>query len=197
VFAVADGVGGYLGAKEASETAIDIIKDRSMVLDREKALQSCLFEIDRKIKERARGLHYLGMGTTLALAKVLPQNNTVITANAGDSPIFLIKGGENEVTLLYKDDSERYEDPNNMWTINQYLGFGGRLTAHTKSDHYDNGDIMLLCSDGISDNILGTTNDLSKLAALVKENRSAKALVEIAMKIGLKSDDMSAILVYL
>ncbi len=197
MFAVADGVGGYLGAKEASEIAVDMIKDRSMVLDIEKSLETCVFEIDRKIKERARELRYPGMGTTLALAKVLPQKNTVITANAGDSPIFLIKGQENEVILLYTDDSERFQDPNNMWTINQYLGYFDRLTVHTKSEHYDKGDIMLLCSDGIGDNILGTTNDFSKLAALVKENKSAKALVEIAMETGLKLDDMSAILVFL
>ena len=197
VFTVADGVGGYPGAKEASEIAVQIIKDRLMVLDNEKALETCVFEIDRKIKERAKELRHLGMGSTLGLAKVLPQSKTILTANVGDSPIFLIKGVEDKVILLYKDDSERFEDPSNMWSINQYLGFGGRVTIHTKSIAYDKGDILLLCSDGISDNILGTTNDLSKLRDLVLKNKSAKALVEIAMETGLKPDDMSAVIVFL
>ncbi len=197
VFTIADGVGGYLGAKEASEIAVQIIKDRLMILDSEKALETCVLEIDRKIKERAKELHNLGMGTTLALAKVLPESKTILTANVGDSPIFLIKGGEDKVILLYKDDSERFEDPGNMWSINQYLGFGGRVTIHIKSTDYDKEDILLLCSDGISDNILGTTNDISKLRDLVLKNKSAKALVEIAMETGLKSDDMSAVIVFL
>jgi PPM family protein phosphatase len=197
VFAVADGVGGYQGAKEASEIAVNIIKGRCTILDSEKTLEAAVLEIDRKIRVRGKELRYPGMGTTLALAKVHSHNNTVITSNAGDSPIFLIKGKENDVAILYKDDSERFEDPNNLWSINQYLGYGGRLTVHTKSAHYDKGDILLLCSDGISDNILGTTNNFSKLRSLVIENRSAKALVDIAMKTGLKSDDMSAILVFL
>ncbi len=197
VFAVADGVGGYLGAKEASQIAVDIIKDSPTNLDSEESMDSCLGDIAKRIKERSRELHYGGMGTTLALAKVIPEKRTVITANVGDSPIFLVKSVENNVILLYKDDSLRFEDPDNMWSIIQYLGFDGRLSIHTKSTHYENGDILLLCSDGISDNVLGRGNNVSRLADLVKENKSAKALVQIAMDTGLKSDDMTAILVFL
>jgi serine/threonine protein phosphatase PrpC len=167
-----------------------------MVLESEKMLEACFLEIDRSIKRKARELGYPGMGTTLALAKVSPENKTVLTANAGDSPIFLIKE-DDQVILLYKDDSERFEDPNNLWSLNQYLGYGGRLTVHTKSATYERGDILLLCSDGISDNILGTTNDLPRLGTYVRRNRSARTLVEIAMRARLKADDMSALLVFL
>jgi serine/threonine protein phosphatase PrpC len=198
VFAVADGVGGYQGAKQASEIAVSIIKDRSIVLDSEKALEECLFEIDQSIRKKARELGYPGMGTTLALAKVQPQKNLITTANAGDSPIFLIKEREDSpITLLYTDDSERFEDPSNLWALNQYLGYGEGLSIHTRIASYEKGDILLLCSDGISDNILGTTNDLSRLKKVVKETRSAKALVQMAMRARLKPDDMSALLVFL
>ncbi len=200
VFAVADGVGGYRGAKEASQLAIKVLEEFAPTLDSEKALNSCVAEISKRIKERGRELHYFEMGTTLALAKVLPGKMTILTANVGDSPIFLIKKkekDEEEPLLLYKDDSLRYEDPNNLWSINQYLGYGGRLSIHTKSSEYEPGDILLLCSDGVSDNILGSSNDLTRLGALVKENPSAKALVNYAMNAGLKADDMTAILVFL
>jgi serine/threonine protein phosphatase PrpC len=169
-----------------------------LVLETEEALAKCALEIDQKIKEKAKELNYPGMGTTLALAKIHPQNKTILTANAGDSPIFLIKGGEsNKVILLYKDDSERFEDPDNMWSITQYLGYGENVDVHTKSENYEKGDILLLCSDGVSDNILGTTNEIPRLSTFVKEEKSAKRLVELAMNTRLKSDDMSAILVFL
>jgi serine/threonine protein phosphatase PrpC len=199
VFAVADGVGGYRGAKEASQLATKVLEEFAPALDSERALSACVAEISKRIKERGWELHYFEMVTTLALAKVLPGKRTVLTANVGDSPIFLIKKekmGE-EPLLLYKDDSLRYEDPNNLWSINQYLGYGGRLRIHTKSSEYELGDILLLCSDGVSDNILGSSNDLTRLGPLVKENPSAKALVNHAMDVGLKADDMTAILVFL
>jgi PPM family protein phosphatase len=198
VFAVADGVGGYLGAKEASQIAVDTIKDTPTDFDSEEVMASCLSEIAKRIKKRSRELGYEGMGTTLALAKILPEGMTTITANVGDSPIFLIKANaNNSIASLYKDDSLRFVDPDNMWSINQYLGYDGRLNIHTKSAHYEKGDILLLCSDGISDNILGRSNNLSRLASLVRENRSAKTLIQIAMNTGLKSDDMTAMLVFL
>lgn len=217
VFAIADGVGGYVGGKVASEIAIDVIRDRLFDLNTGESLSSCLAAIDTRIKERAKSLHYYGMGSTVALAKIIPENSAsdrsedeeegtrdggeIITANVGDSPIFLIprdSQNDKKVALLYSDDSERFSDPYNMWTINQYLGYTeGELNVHVKSTRYRNGDIMLLCSDGISDNILGVRNDLEELGSLVREQPDAKELVSFAIRKGRKADDMSAIVVLL
>lgn len=196
MFAVADGVGGYLGGKEASQIAVDVIRDRSLALNSKEALSSCLTEIHDTIKERAVKLGYFEMGTTLALAKILPEKKQIITANVGDSPIFLISW--DDIFPVYKDDSLRFEDPTNMWSIIQYLGYDeGELIIHTMSTDYSEGEILLLCSDGVSDNILGISNNLTKLRNVVNETRQAREIVRQAMKIGLKSDDMSAILVFL
>jgi PPM family protein phosphatase len=197
VFAVADGVGGYQGAKEASQIAVHIVKNSLFVLDTEEAMKSCLIEIDQRIKERSRELQYGGMGTTLALVKIIPEKQVVISANVGDSPIFLIKREDGDAIALYKDDSRRFDEPDNLWSINQYLGYGGRLSVHTKSRSYEKGDILLLCSDGVSDNLLGRTSSLSGLAALVRESKGAKTLVGLALKTRIKADDMTAILIYL
>lgn len=196
VFAIADGVGGYRGGKEASEIAIDIIKNESSNLENEQALSSCLLRIDQEIKQKAHELNYVDMGTTVALAKILPTESKVITANVGDSPIFLISG--NTVDPIYKDDSMRFEDPSNMWSIIQYLGYDGPLEIHYKSANYTKGDYLLLCSDGVSDNILGTNNNLSKIGDIVREARGdAKVIVKRAVEIGIKHDDISAVLVCL
>lgn len=196
VFAVADGVGGYLGGKEASQIAVDIIRDKSLVLNSEEALSSCCMEIHEAVLDQASKLGYDGMGTTLALAKIIPEKKEILTANVGDSPIFLVS--KNDIVSVYKDDSMRFEDPTNMWSIVQYLGFDSREDPkiHTMTTNYDEENILLLCSDGVSDNILGTSNNLTKLRNVINETRNVRELVREAMRIGLKADDMSAILIF-
>ncbi len=167
-----------------------------MVLNTEEDLCSCLLEINEAILVQARKLRYEGMGTTLALAKIEPENKKILTANVGDSPIFLVS--KEDITPVYKDDSMRFEDPTNMWSIIQYLGIDQEvLTVHTMTTNYCEGSILLLCSDGVSDNILGTSNNLAKLRNVVNETRSARELVREAMRTELKADDMSAILIFL
>jgi serine/threonine protein phosphatase PrpC len=154
-------------------------------------------EINEAILDRARKLGYSGMGTTLALAKIVPEKKEILTANVGDSPIFLVS--KDDIVPIYKDDSMRFEDPTNMWSIVQYLGFdvGEELTVHSTTRNYRGGDILLLCSDGVSDNILGTSNNLERLRNVVNKTRNARELVKKAMEIWLKEDDMSAILIFL
>jgi serine/threonine protein phosphatase PrpC len=85
-----------------------------------------------------------------------------------------------------------------MWSIIQYLGYEGPLEIHSKSANYTEGDSLLLCSDGVSDNILGTKNNLSEIGDIVREARGdAKAIVKRAVEIGIKQDDISAVLVRL
>jgi serine/threonine protein phosphatase PrpC len=147
--------------------------------------------------DRARKLRYSGMGTTLALAKIVPDKKEILTANVGDSPIFLVS--KDDIVPIYKDDSMRFEDPTNMWSIVQYLGFdvGEALNVHSTTRNYKEGDILLLCSDGVSDNILGTSNNLERLRNVVSETRNARELVIKAIEVRLKEDDMSAILIFL
>jgi serine/threonine protein phosphatase PrpC len=190
VFAVADGVGGYKGGLDASRIATDVIKKKSTNLNSQDAIRSCIIDIDRKIKERGRELHYFEMGTTVALASVNFDTNEILTGNVGDSPIFLVS--KEKATPLYKDDSLRFEQPENMWSINQYLGFQGELEVHTMNSKFSSGDILLLCSDGVSDNLFGTSDDTSHL---VNDKTTARELVELAMRRRIKADDMTAVLV--
>jgi serine/threonine protein phosphatase PrpC len=189
-------VGGYLGGKKAGQIAVDIIRDKTLILNSEEALSSCLSEINEAILKEARNLGYEGMGTTLALAKIVPEDKKILTANVGDSPIFLVS--KEDIVPVYKDDSMRFKDPTNLWSIIQYLGIDQEEPkVHTMTTNYSEGNILLLCSDGVSDNILGIENNLSKLRNAVNDTRNARQLVSEAMGIGLKADDMSAILIFL
>ncbi len=205
LFAVADGVGGYDGAKEASTLAIQRLKENSSSLIDESSIEGWVDRIHFEIQVVSRKLGYYGMGTTIALAKlVLPEvskestsgRHKLISANVGDSPILLFKK-EGKLVPAYHDDSARLSNPRDMWSITQYLGFDGKMKVHSELINYEEEDVLLLCSDGITDNLLRSDYDEEELSNLVLKFRSAKKIVDAAIEAGVKKDDMTAMLVFL
>ena len=194
-FAVADGVGGYEGGKIASKMCVGLLHKKMELVSREEDLKRCVIEIHEEILEKARELGHPMMGTTLATCRIFEDRKKVLSANVGDSPIFLVRG--TSARALHFEDSERSNDPYNMWTLTQYLGFPEKLSVHTSMIDYSNGDILLLCSDGVSDNILAGKSDPGPIAEIVNTKKSAKGIVKAAIERNLKRDDMSAVLVFL
>jgi PPM family protein phosphatase len=194
LFAVADGVGGYSGAKEASSIAVELLAKNASRISDEKTLADLIMMIHYQIIKRSRQLHFPNMGTTLAVAKIIPEKGSVIIGNVGDSPILLFRG--NLMESVYEDDSHRSYDPLSIYGVIQYLGLEQELDIHTKTLQYASGDTLLLCSDGITDNLLSSNGGKEKLVSLVKL-RSAEKIVNSALNEGLKPDDMTAVLIFL
>jgi PPM family protein phosphatase len=213
LFAVADGVGGYEGGKEASELAIAALRSNAAVMQNETLIKSTLEEVNEQLIHTAKIRHKSNMGTTIALAKIFPNFQTgfggkVITANVGDSPIMLFAndqtGYESEsFTKVYTDDSFRGDNPGSMWAITQYLGIESQeVKIHIQSFDFQNGDVILICSDGVSDNLLGDNTysrgrGVGDIEELVRRKGSAREIVEESMRAGIKRDDMTALLVFL
>jgi PPM family protein phosphatase len=195
--AVADGVGGYDGAKEASTLAIEMLKSDSAILVDTEGFRKSILEIHEKILDEAKRRHFRNMGTTIAAARIFPKNSggKVICANAGDSPILLFFG--RSAKAMYHDDSMRGNNPGDMSAIVQYLGADADLDVHVKEAEYNEKDILLLCSDGITDNLVKTAGKYDELAALASQESSARPIVESAMRDGRKRDDMTVIVVNL
>ncbi len=184
LFAVADGVGGYSGAKEASSIAVQMLaKSASLIID-EKSLADSIMEIHERIIKRSRYLRFPNMGTTLAVAKIFPREGRVIIGNVGDSPILLFRG--NSMESIYVDDSHRSYDPLSMYGIIQYLGLEQKLDIHTQTFSDTSGDTLLLCSDGITDNLLNSSEGKEKLVSLVKLG-SAEKIVDSALDVRIKA----------
>jgi len=213
LFAVADGVGGYEGGKDASELAVGALRNRAGEIQNEFLAKSVLEDIHEQLLHTAKSRNYRNMGTTIALAKILPdfqsgQGGKVLTANVGDSPIlYFPKSGSNfdsdsEFQRISTDDSFREKSPGSMWAIVQYLGVESKeIEVHTRIFDFHPGDVLLLCSDGITDNLLSGGNYSRKgvgdLGEIVRMTGSAHKIVEEAMRAGIKADDMTAVLVFL
>jgi PPM family protein phosphatase len=217
VFAVADGVGGYEGGKIASQLAIDTLSSYAHSIQDDLSMKSALEEIHERVRRRAKSLHYENMGTTIAAVKLVegPDFRKAIVGNVGDSSVILFRNEtlkktvENEekgspesgrsFDILSTDDSHRKEDPRSMWGITQYLGLEDlEIDYHSTTFDYSSGDLLLVCSDGITDNLLNPAFGVGmKLPELVRKYRSADKVVEQAIQVGIKPDDMTAVLIAL
>ncbi len=214
LFAVADGVGGYEGGKDASELAIASLRNKAGEIQNEVLARSALEEIHEQLLHTAKSRNFRNMGTTLSLAKIFPDFQTgrggkALTANVGDSPIFLFPNSETNFysdpayRKVFTDDSFRDESPGSMWAIVQYLGMeADEITVHTQNFDFQEGDVILICSDGISDNLMGENTYSRKkrtgdVGEIVRKTGSARKIVEEALQAGIKADDMTAVLIFL
>lgn len=213
LFAVADGVGGYQGGKEASELAIGALRNHAVEIQNEVLAKSVLEEIHEQLLHTAKARNFRFMGTTIALTKIFPDfqsggGGKIVTANVGDSPILLFRNSkdlydDSAYTKIYVDDSFRNKMPGSMWAIVQYLGIEStEINVHAQTVDYLSGDTVLLCSDGISDNLLSDDTYSQRRGAadvgeIIRKTGSARTLVEEAMRVGVKPDDMTAVLVFL
>jgi serine/threonine protein phosphatase PrpC len=200
IFAVADGVGGYRGGKEASQLAMDTLRASASKISDESSTIQVLKEIHDKVRNRARSLHYLNMGTTIAVVKVLSdlaENAKLITGNVGDSPILLFPANSDDFRYIFTDDSHRDSDPGSMWGITQYLGLDEiEIDFHVRILDCKKQDIVLVCSDGVTDNLLNSGLQKGmRLPDIVRKFKSAKKIVKEALDVGIKADDMTAILI--
>jgi PPM family protein phosphatase len=195
IFAVADGVGGYRGAKEASQLAIDTLRAKASSITDAASMKAVLEQIHDNVRSRARKLHYANMGTTIAVAKVLV-GDKLVTGNVGDSPILLMPSGEDSFKYIFTDDSHRDSDPGSMWGITQYIGLEMKLDFHAREVACFPGDMILICSDGVTDNLLNPgVRQRMRLAEIARQFKSARKIVEEALNAMVKRDDMTVVLI--
>jgi len=175
VLVVSDGMGGALAGDVASRMAVETVRDMlsgdeddgdvgDNACDPEAPLVECLrnatdyanFAIHRRSQEDPR---CSGMGATLTAAAVTPEGVSLL--QVGDSRGYIIRGGH--IKLATKDQSlvqqlvdvgqiSEQEAETHMFrnVILQALGAQPELQPVTGLVRAFRGDILLLCSDGLS-----------------------------------------------
>ena len=211
---LADGMGGHNAGEVASELAVDSIRDAlqdvltpdliaSNVIDFNDALREAIVyaneEIIRMAHER---LECAGMGTTIVIT--LFHGNRAIIANVGDSRIYRLR--EKELAQISKDHSLVQEMLDNGYIseeeaqmsasrnlITRALGIADQVEVDVAQDTVENGDLYLLCSDGLTD--LVTDEEILQLLLLYKDDLESgcKELIALANEKGGK-DNISVIL---
>lgn len=208
---VADGVGGHLAGDVASEMAVRLLKERwentpelTNPEEAESWLKDIIKEINRHLYTHSKeNEECKGMGTTI-VAVICNQLFTTV-AHIGDSRCYidnelgfsqltedhslvneLVRSGQ-----ISKEDAEHHPRKN---VILRALGTEEQVELDVKTISFEEGDSLLLCSDGLSDKLAE-----EELANIVKEQEvplsvKVEKLVNLANEKG-GEDNISIILI--
>ena len=206
LFIVADGMGGHNAGDTASRMCVEEIV--SQIQKSTKITPIGIFEqavaaANEKVYQASKEDPSLyGMGTTVVAAMVL--GKTVYVVNVGDSRLYVCKESLTQVTVdhslveemvqsgkLQKEEMRTHPNKN---IITRALGTNPEVKADCFEIEVEEGDVLLLCSDGLSNMMEDKT-----IEAIIKKNpedmeQAARQLVDEANKAGGK-DNISVVLV--
>src|SRR5947209_789302 len=205
LFIVADGMGGHAAGEVASEIAVDTVSNAYYQDDSDDVTDSLLHAIRRanaSIHQRAaENMLRSGMGTT-CVAAVL-RGNMAYIANVGDSRAYLIRGsqvrqisqdhswvGEQVRAGLLTEEQARTHAQRNV--ITRSLGTQPEVEIDIFSEPLQEGDSMVLCTDGLS-GLVGD-EEIRRIVDQSRPQESVYHLVERANENG-GPDNITAIVI--
>lgn len=210
LIAVADGMGGHNAGEVASKLAVDSLKNTSFLLNKDS--RNILDQMETAIKKTNlsiinkgnQDIEYKNMGTTLSIGIIY--DGHLYIGHVGDSRVYLYRN--NKCQQLTRDDSlvnkliedkqitskEAFNHPQKH-IITQALGTDYDLNVFLKKERLLNGDILLFCTDGLTDmvrdekieKVLHDNKDISKISSnlgkTAMENGGSDNITLIIVKI--------------
>jgi protein phosphatase len=195
VLVVADGMGGHLAGEVASAKAVEILRRefQRATDDPSAALRAAIELANREIwDEAASDPEKAGMGSTVVAAVVV--GSRVYLANAGDSPAYLVRGGQAEqitrdhglvaeqveAGIIKEEDAEHHPYRH---ILTRCLGAEASVEVEVYSPReLQAGDLLVLCSDGLTEHI--QRGELAELIASLDPEQVARDLVNVANERG-------------
>jgi len=216
LYVVADGMGGHLAGEVASRLVVETIGDyiKSCQEDTDAENPICCDETlskeanrllsgiqlsNKVVHEAARGnSSYRGMGSTVSA--VYFTNGTLIAANVGDSPIYLIRDGNVKLlsvphTVLAEQAALNPENAEKLGLEFRHVLTRAMGTEESvKADIYEiqcfKDDILVISSDGLSDK--ASPDEIQKLVDGNGSDAACQRLVDLANDRG-GDDNVTAI----
>ena len=191
VYVVCDGMGGAAAGEIASSMAVDtvlrLLNERDGETRLEEAVEEAIRAANEAIHSRAEADFQLnGMGTTLA--GLVTEGRRVLVFNVGDSRCYLLRNGklkqisqdhslvEEQVRMGHMTQEEALRSPLRN-VITRALGTQPSVEPDLFPLEAEDGDIFLLCSDGLTgevpaaqiESLLATDLPLEQLCANLVE----------------------------
>lgn len=209
---VIDGVGGYEGGEVAAAIAKQTILDqfREPAADLVLKLKTCFVEANRKIYEdRLNHPERDSMACVLTLVHADPEQNQLHFAHVGDTRLYLyrdhslVKLSHDHSFVGFLEDNKRISEEEamshpNRNEINKALGYDPNMAGvadyiETGSSPFLPGDLLLLCSDGLTD-LVDQKGMIAILDAKAGLADKTKMLINAANEAGGK-DNITVVLV--
>lgn len=218
LFLVADGMGGHASGELASAIAVESVKEVLLggVDPDETRLDRSTPDAEEAIRERMRYAMnqasvrirkaaednpvHTGMGTTLSV--LLIEDWVAHVGHVGDSRIYLYRGGRlqkltRDHTVVQQEidagrltpDLARIVPHKNILT--QSVGYHGPVEPDTSTRPVVEGDLFVLCSDGLTDPL--DDDEIAEMCRTQRPEDLAEELVQAALERG--ADDNVTVVV--
>ena len=217
---IADGMGGFRAGEVASGMAASVImqemKDvmdahvsfgadpQTRQFEAQKLLRHCIAKANNSIHQISHSQpQYSGMGTTLVIA--LFHDNKMTVAHIGDSRLYRLRG--DDFQQLTKDHSlvqeqldigmitpKQARQSTNKSLVTRALGIDATVEPEFHDYDTDEGDIYLLCSDGLSDMVSDEDIGMTLSTSVADMRFCARQLIQMANDNGGR-DNVSLILI--
>lgn len=211
LFAVADGMGGHRAGEKASRMAVDHLQ-QALTLPRRGAtrdevlglLQHAMFSTGAAIYDAAQSDPDLaGMGTTLTA--VFLHGMRAYVAHVGDSRAYLYRDGKIEqITMDHSWVAEQVKagllteqeakESRFRHIITRSVGFEREVQVDGTICPVQAGDVLLLCSDGLSNYL--EESDLCEVLSQHVYREAPQLLVDLANARG-GDDNITVVLIHL
>ena len=190
LFIVADGMGGHNAGDYASRFCVEFFTEHirnSDITSPIALIEEAITVINDKLYEKSKQqADYEGMGTTFVAATIC--DNVMYVANIGDSRLYVIS---NEIVQITEDhslvqamvktgelDKDEAKSHPNKNIITRALGTNETAQPDFFEVELDEGDIVLLCSDGLTNMLNDET-----IEKIIRENAdNLQAATEILVK---------------
>ena len=206
LFIVADGMGGHKAGDYASRTCVDCVVESIKNSQRKtpiSILEEAINYANKQVfMDSKSSINYEGMGTTFVSAIIL--DNILYVANIGDSRLYIINDMEmKQITqdhslveeMIQTGEIERSKSrlhPNKN-IITRAIGTGEDVTADYFEVQLKKDDVVLLCSDGLS-NMMEDEDIMYVIRRYSQLSIAGNKLIEKANVCGGK-DNISIILI--
>ncbi|MEW6369163.1 MAG: Stp1/IreP family PP2C-type Ser/Thr phosphatase [Acidobacteriota bacterium] len=177
LFVVADGMGGHAAGEVASRTAVECVEEFIRLTSDDREI-TWPFEFDESLSAEANRLRiairlanrkvikmpeehheYQGMATTVVA--VLFAGEALHVAHVGDSRLYRVRGGAitqltndhswvNEQVLSGLISASQAKNHPLRNVVTRAVGSRWDLDVDILTEHAEDGDVFLLCSDGLS-----------------------------------------------
>ncbi len=217
LFVLGDGLGGYNAGEIASTMAVSSLLSRlagdyehaqasGVLFDPRTTLAERLVEMNAVITSAAtNSTAFEGMATTIVIAWVI--GDRLWVAHAGDSRLYRFREGVLEGLTrdhsfsqelldagMVTEEEARVLPAKNL--VTRALGAGGDVDPEVNEYPLRVGDVLMLCSDGLTEMIDDVQIAGAIFASVPDVNRAAQRLVDLANAAGGR-DNVSVIVVRL
>jgi PPM family protein phosphatase len=191
LFAIADGMGGAQAGEVASGLAAAVLEEATGDERGEERVASLIQEANRRVFQRSsEDAATSGMGTTMTVALLDHADGTIAFGHVGDSRAYRVRGGEleqltddhslvGELVRSGRLSPEEAESHPQRSVITRALGTEPDVDVDTFTVEAEQGDIYLLCSDGLTD-MISPRDILAAVDASDDLDDAAHALVSAA-----------------